>query len=194
LTGFAAWVLGEVEAIVDVGVLVLGGVAVLLEVVDVVEAVEELEPCEVLVSGEGDTIDTVEVGAVVVEDEVVVVEEDPDDGGAGLDLSWGTALAKGLRAMRASTTFVGSAGLSLAVVAVVPVPAPDTGVADGGAGTVGVVRADALLSRNTGTAATATTRSATSIHSLRSTRSRRSAFISILRSCRLETPAGRWWR
>jgi hypothetical protein len=152
------------------------------------------------VAGEGDTIET---GSVEPEDDGVVVEDDVvelvdaelldeldelDD--EGLDFSFGTALAKGSRAMRASTTLTGS----LSEDGVVDV-ALEVAVAEGGAGTVAVVSAEAPLSRKTGTARTATTRPATIIHSLRSTRSRRSELILILRSsCRPGWPTGRWWR
>ncbi|MGZ4170410.1 MAG: hypothetical protein ACXVRN_03505 [Solirubrobacteraceae bacterium] len=188
--GFAAWVLGDVEAIVDVGVVLVGVVAG-LAAVDVCDVVEDWL---VGVLGAGDTIATVEVAldedgvaldALVVDD----VDDEPDDDDAGLELSFGTALANGLRAMRASTILAGSLESTFFVVeACVP-----AGVAAGGAGTVGVVLADALLSRKTGTAATATRRSATTIHSLRSTRSRRSELILVLRSSRRpERSADRW--
>jgi hypothetical protein len=193
-----AWVPGEVEAIVDVGaadeVDVLGAVAV----------VDGVEPLELVpddegppVSGEGETIATVD--AEVEGDAVAEVAEDPvalDDEDCfwdtGLELSFGTPLANGSRAIRARTTLTGSAEGVGAVVVVLALVA----VAAGGAGTVGVVLADAPLSRSTGTATTATRSVATTIHSLRSTRSRRSELILILRSssCRPRWPAGRWWR
>jgi hypothetical protein len=173
---------------VFVGVVLAGGVELLLPLVE--------EPVE---AGVGDTIATVEVGddvvavVEVVEDADEDEDEDPDDeGAAGLDASFGTALANGLRAMRASST-LGDSFFLVSTFCVVDVCAP-AGEADGGAGTVGVELADALLSRNTGTATTATTSSATIIHSLRSTRSRRSELIPVLRSSgRPEWPAGRWW-
>jgi hypothetical protein len=175
---------------VEVGVLLVGllGVGVVEPVVPLVD-----EPLE---AGVGDTIATVEVGegAVAVVDVGVDCEdEDPDDAeDDGLEANFGTALANGLRAMRASST-LGDSFFLVSTFCVVDVCAP-AGEADGGAGTVGVELADALLSRNTGTAATATTSSATIIHSLRSTRSRRSELILVLRSSRRpEWPAGRWW-
>ena len=161
---------------------------------------DALEDDEPEVAGEGDTIET---GAVELDDDgvvdvdadaVVLVEEDEpleDVADAGLELSFGTPLANGSRAMRASTTFTGSAEAVVAVVVVCVLIA----VAAGGAGTVGVVLADAPLSRNTGAPTTATTRIATTIQSLRSTRSRRSELILVLRSsCRPRRRAGRWWR
>lgn len=152
-----------------------------------------LEDDDPPVVGEGETID----GVVVLEDVVVVVPDEPADDalaeGAGLLLSFGTPLAKGSRAIRASTTLAGSVD---DVVDVVDVSAPAAvAVAAGGAGTVGVALADACLSKKTGTAATATTRIATTIQSLRSTRSRRSELIPVLRwwSWRPGWPAGRSW-
>jgi hypothetical protein len=160
---------------------------------------DALEDDEPVVAGEGDTIETGAVelddGVVDVDADAVVLVEDDDPledlADAGLELSFATPLANGLRAMRASATFTGSAE---AVVALVVVCAP-IAVAAGGAGTVGVVLADAPLSRNTGAPTTATTRIATTIQSLRSTRSRRSELILVLRSsCRPRRRAGRWWR
>jgi hypothetical protein len=160
-------------------------------------ALEAVEDGEVVVAGEGDTIETgsvepAEDGVVVVDDVVEVVGAALVDelGDEGLDFSFGTPLAKGSRAMRASTTLTGS----VSEEGVVDVSL-EVAVAAGGAGTVAVVSAEAPLSRNTGTATTATTRVATTIHSLRSTRSRRSELILVLRSwCRPGWPTGRWWR
>jgi hypothetical protein len=178
-------------------------------VLDVVEALDEVEPPEepedegVLATGVGETIDGVDEPAddgVVVLVAVVAVEEDGEEllglEDAGLELSFGTPLANGSRAIRASTTLTGSAEavVAVAVVAVVVVRAL-VAVTAAGAGTVGVVLAAAPLSRNAGTAAIATTRIATTIHSLRSTRSLRRAFILVLRSSsRPSQRAGRWWR
>jgi len=97
---------------VDVGALGVG--AAWVGALGVVDAVAD--DGELPVAGDGDTIETVlveldDVGAraVTVElDDVVVGEDDPEAGGAGLELSLGTALANGLRAMRASTTLAGS--------------------------------------------------------------------------------------
>lgn len=163
----------------------------LSEPVDPAEGV--LEDDDPPAAGEGVTIDgVVEVVDVVVAGEDVL--ELADAAGlveAGLDLSFGTPLANGSRAILASTTLTGSVE-AVVVVVVVWVLA---GVAAGGAGTVGVVLADAPLSRNTGTATMATSSAATAIHSLRSTRSRRSELILILRSsCRPGRSTGRWWR
>lgn len=112
-------------------------VAAALEPVEVVEAADE----EVVVAGDGDTIET---GSVELEDDGVVVEDDVVDvvdaelldelADEGLDLSFGTPLAKGSRAMRASTTLTGS----LSEDGVVDV-ALEVAVATGGAGTVAVV-------------------------------------------------------
>jgi hypothetical protein len=173
---------------------VLVGVVAVVDAVDVVAGDELLEE-ELLVSGDGETIATVDVE---LDEEVAEVEADAvvvEDAGffwvAGLELSFGTPPANGSRTMRASTTLTGSAAGVVAVVVVAALVV----VAAGGAGTVGVVLADAPLSRNTGTATTAMTRIATIIHSLRSTRSRRSELIPVLRwSCRPSWPTGRWWR
>jgi hypothetical protein len=161
-----------------------------------VDGVEELLDEEPLEAGAGETIATVDVE----------LDDDPDEDGveaavvdagedavldAGLELSLGTPLANGLRAILASTTLTGSADAVVLVVVVCALVV----VADGGAGTVGVVSAEPPLSRNAGMAATATTRIATTIHSLRSTRSRRSELILVLRSSwRPGRPTGRWWR
>jgi hypothetical protein len=198
LAGWADCVAGGVEAIVDVGALPAVGVLAVPDELDPVEGLVDVDPLEdveppedvePLDDGAGDTIATVEVDG---DDVVAVVEDVEDDDGvvdAGLVFSFGTALANGLRAMRASTTLGDS--FLVSTFSVVDVCAP-AGAAEGGAGTVGVVFADALLSRNTGTATTATTSSATTIHSLRSTRSRRSELILVLRwLCRPERPAGR---
>jgi hypothetical protein len=185
LAGFVACLSGDVEAIVEVGAVPAS------EPVEPVDDAREGEEAEM--AGEGDTIET---GAVELDDAdavVLVADDDPleDVAGAGLGLSLCTPLANGLRAMRASTTFTGSAEGVVAVVVACAVGA----VAAGGAGTVGVVLADAPFSRNTGAPTRATTRIATTIHSLRSTRSRRSELILVLRSsCRARRPAGRWWR
>lgn len=156
-------------------------------------AEDVLEDGDPPAAGEGVTID----GVVAVVDVVEVGEDEleladvADFEDEGLELSFGTPLANGSRAILASTTLTGSVE---AVVSVDVVWAL-AGVAAGGAGTVGVVLADAPLSRNTGTAATATSSAATTIHSLRSTRSRRSELILVLRSsCQLGRPTGRWWR
>jgi hypothetical protein len=66
-------------------------------------------PAEPLAAGVGDTMATEDAGDEVV-GVVEVVEDDPPDEDVdaedeGLDFSFGTALANGLRAMRASTTF-----------------------------------------------------------------------------------------
>jgi hypothetical protein len=183
-------VVGGTDAIVEVGVV---GVVVGVEA----GGVEELLEDEPLVAGAGETIATVDVEP---DDEpdgddvaaaVVDVDEDAVLADAGLELSLGTALANGSRAILASTTLTGSGDAVVLVVVVCALVA----VAAGGAGTVGVVLAEARLSRNTGTATTATTRIATTIHSLRSTRSRRSELILVLRSwCQPGWPTGRWWR
>jgi hypothetical protein len=197
LAGWADCVAGAVEAIVDVGALPAVGVLAVPDELDPVEGLVDVDPLEDVVpleDGAGDTIATVEVDGddvVAVVEVVEVVEDDDGVAGAGLVFSFGTALANGLRAMRASTTLGDS--FLVSTFSVVDVCAP-AGAAEGGAGTVGAVFADALLSRNTGTATTATTSSATTIHSLRSTRSRRSELILVLRcSCRPERPADRWW-
>jgi hypothetical protein len=177
---------------VDVGV-VLVGVPVPAPVDPAEDVPEDDDPP---VAGEGVTIDGVVALVDVVE--VVLELEDvlaPVAGAgfaeAGLELSLGTAPANGSRAILANTTLTGSVEDVVAVVVVWAL----AGVAAGGAGTVGVVLADAPLSRNTGTATTATSSAATTIHSLRSTRSRRSELILVLRSsCRPERPTGRWWR
>jgi hypothetical protein len=188
---------GDVEAIVEVGAVAT--VVPLPEPVEAADVPGDDDP-PVAAEGDGNTIDT---GAVELDDDDVVdpaagdfaaVDDgDPADGlaEAGLELSLGTPLANGLRAIRASTTLTGSAGGVVALVFVWALVA----VAAGGAGTVGVVLAEAPFSRNTGTATTATTRIATTVHSLRSTRSRRSELIFTLRwSCRPGWPTGRWWR
>src|SRR6185437_1687700 len=108
----------------------------------------------------------------VLEEEVVVVVDEPADEEldelAGLVLSFGTPLAKGLRAIRASKTLAGTFELS----GVADWPSPDVVVepadAAGGTGTVAAPPAGAVLSSNTGTAATPTISSATTIQSLRS--------------------------
>jgi hypothetical protein len=192
LAGWDSCVSGEVDAIVEVG-----GVLVVVELPEPVEPADDaLEVEEPVLAGEGDTI---EAGAVELDDDgvadaVALVEDDDPLGGvadAGLGLSFDTPLANGLRAMRASTTFTGSADGVVAPVVVCAVVA----VAAGGAATVGVVLAEAPWSRNTGAPTRATTRIATTIHSLRSTRSRRSELILVLRSSRRPCrPTGRWWR
>jgi hypothetical protein len=191
-------VLGDVEAIVEVGVVLV--VAALAEPVEPVEDV--LEDDEPLMAGDGDTIDT---GAVELDDDEVVDpdeevlaavdDDDPADdvAEAGLVLSLGTPLANGLRAMRASTTLAGSlerAGVVDVWLAVV--------VAAGGAGGNVLPPAGAPLSSSTGTATRAATRSATSGQSLRSSRSRRSALIPGLpwrcSTCSRRAPTRRWMR
>ncbi|MGH2896212.1 MAG: hypothetical protein ACRDPM_23490 [Solirubrobacteraceae bacterium] len=83
-----------------------------------------LEGDEPVVAGEGDTIET---GAVELDDDegvvdvdedavVLVAADDVDD--AGLVLSLGTPLANGSRAMPASTTLTGSVADVVAVVVV----------------------------------------------------------------------------
>jgi hypothetical protein len=192
LAGFVSCVSGDADAIVEVGAA---------PAPEPVEPVDDApEDDESVVAGDGDTIETGAVeldgdGVVEVDaDPVVLLEDDDpleDAADAGLEVSFGTPVANGLRAMRASTTFTGSAEAVVALVVVCAVVA----VAAGGAGTVGVVLADAPLSRNTGAPTRATTRMATTIHNLRSTRSRRSELILVLRSsCRARRPTGRWWR
>jgi hypothetical protein len=106
LVGVVLCVLGGADAIVEVGPVLV-----------VVPLPAAPEPDDVLddddpVAGEGDTIDAVDgepdEGVVVVETDVVVVD-DACVWDAGLELSFGTPLAKGSRAIRASTTFAGSA-------------------------------------------------------------------------------------
>jgi hypothetical protein len=182
-------VLGGTDAVVEVGVL---GLVAAVDAAGVEEFVEE----EVVVAGAGETIATVDVELDDDPDEdggdPAAVEADDDAGleDAGLELNLGTPLANGSRAIRARTTFTGSADEGVVAVVWAPVA-----VAGGGTGTVGVALADARLSRNTGAATTATTKTATTIHSLRSTRSRRSELILVLRSsCRPGWPTGRWLR
>jgi hypothetical protein len=181
LTGLAAWVLGDVDAIVEVGVvLVVAVVPALFAPPDAVAL-----PVAVPVAGAGDTIETVEEpddAALPVDEEVEAPEEalvaavvEP-----GLALSFGTLAANGSRAIRARTTFAGALDGGL-VVDVWLVVALVTVSAAGGAGKVGAPPADALLSRSTGTAITAASRTATMIQSLRSSKSRRSELITGLR-------------
>jgi hypothetical protein len=193
-------VLGEVEAIVEVGVVL--AVELLLDPVEPVDDV--LEDEEPVPAGEGDTIETgvVELaddGAVDVDAEAVLLEDVDDDplddvAAVGFELSLGTPLANGSRAIRASTTLAGS----LDGAGVVDVWLVVVAVADGGAGGSVVPPAGALLSSSIGTAAMPTTSSATTIHSLRSIRSRRSELIPGLRSrCRTwscRRVADRWTR
>jgi hypothetical protein len=139
-----------------------------------------VEAVELAVAGDGETME----GLVVVAEAVVVGLADEavgDDGrvwAAGCELSLGTAPAKGLRAMRARTTFAGSFDGVVCVDAVV-VWLGDVG---GGAGGVVAPPADAPLSRSSGTATTHAMSSATTIQSLPSSRSRRSALIPGLRT------------
>jgi hypothetical protein len=161
---------GRVDAIVEVGRVLAADPLAPVDVAD-----------EALEAGAGETIDT---GVVELEgDEVVdagvdasAAGEDDDLAEAGLELSLGTPLANGSRAMRASTTLTGSSAGAWVVVVVWLDVAP----AAGGAGGSAVPPADPPLSRRTGMATRATIRSATTGQSLRSTRSRRSALILVL--------------
>jgi hypothetical protein len=186
---------GDTDATVEVGALLVGVVALLVPFV--VEPLALEPPVELPPEGAGETIDTGEEAEepLVVEEEV---EELLDDvlllADAGLELSFGTPLANGSRAIRASTTFAGS----LDGAGVVEVWLLVVAVAEGGAGGSAVPPADALLSSSVGTAAIPTTSSATTIHSLRSIRSRRSELIPGLRwRCRKRSSprvADRWTR
>lgn len=193
--------LGGVEAIVEVGVAL--PVELLLDPVEPVDDV--LEDEEPVLAGAGDTIET---GAVELEDDAVVdvdpeaavlLEDDDDEplddaAGAGFELSLGTPLANGSRAIRASTTLAGS----FDGAGVVDVWLGMVAVADGGAGGNVVPPAGVLLSSSIGTAAMASTSRATTIQSLRSIRSRRSELIPGLRSrcrtCSCRRVADRWTR
>jgi hypothetical protein len=102
-------VTGGTDAIVEVGAELEG---VLELPVGPVEAPLELAVDAPAAAGVGDTMATLEAGDEVVA-VVEVVEDDPPDEDEdaedeGLELSFGTALANGLRTMRASTTFVDS--------------------------------------------------------------------------------------
>ena len=95
---------------------------------DLVDDVKLLEEPELVAIGVGETIDGGEVepdddGVVVLVAVVAVEEEDEDEElldfvDAGLELSFGTPLANGSRAIRASTTLTGSAEAVVAVVVV----------------------------------------------------------------------------
>jgi hypothetical protein len=174
-------VVGEVEAIVEVGVVLAG----VVEEADEFE--EELDPpveatVALPVAADEATVEAVEA--------VLPDEEELDELVlAGFELSCGTPAAKGLRAIRASSTLAGtSLGCLAGVVDVwLVVAAVEVVAAAGGAGRTGALVAEALLSRNTGTAITATTSAATTIHSLRSSRSRRSELILGLRRSKADT-------
>ena len=197
LAGFVACVVGDVEAIVEVGA---GGAAVppLVSGEPAEDALGDDEP----LAGDGDTIDT---GVLELDDEAVADPDeealdalDDDDAaddfaGAGFELSLWTPLAKGLRAMRARTTLTGTLDGACVVAVWVEVVA-----AAGGAGGNGVPSADAPLSSSTGTASRARTRTATTGQSLRSSRSRRSELIPVLpwwcRTCPWWPPTDRSMR
>ena len=110
LAGFVSCLSGDVDAIVEVGAVPASE--------PVEPADDALEGEEAVMAGEGDTMET---GAVELDDDgvvdvdadavVLVDDDDPleDVAGPGLGLSLGTPLANGSRAMRASTTFTGSA-------------------------------------------------------------------------------------
>lgn len=187
--------LGDVEAIVEVGVVLV--VAALPEPVEPVE--EVLDDDELVVAGEGDTI---EAGVVELDEDGVVEADDDvpapvadapadDVDEAGPELSLDTPLANGSRAMRASTTFTGSLEGARVVDVWLEVV-----LAAGGAGGSVVPPAGAPLSSSTGTATRARIRSATTGQSLRSSRSRRSALIPVppgcCWTCRRRTPPHRW--
>jgi hypothetical protein len=97
--------IGDTEATVEVGPVLVGVVLPAPLVGELLALPVELPP-----AGVGDTMATVEVG-----DEVVAVVElveddvlDEDVEGDGVELSFGTPLANGLRAIRANTTLAGS--------------------------------------------------------------------------------------
>lgn len=168
--------LGDVEAIVEVG----GVPAAEPPPLALVEAVEDALEIGEPLAGDGDTIDA---GAVVLDEDEAVDDEDvlasADDDGrvdeVGLELSLCTPLANGSRAIRASSTLTGTLAGACAVVVWL-----DAGLAAGGAGGNAVPPAVDPLRSSTGTATRATTRSATTGQSLRSRRSRRSALITVL--------------
>ena len=178
LTGFAAWVLGGTDAIVEVGV------ALVVEVVPAVPAPPDTVelPVALPVVGAGDTIETVlEPDVALPVDAEVEAPEDAPVAAAvepGFVLSFGTLAANGSRAIRASTTLDGASDGCVVVDVWLVVAA---GAAAGGPGSVVAPPADALLSRSTGTATTAASSTATMIQSLRSSRSRRSELITGLR-------------
>jgi len=186
-----AGTVGETEAIVEVGVLLVDVRELPAPLEDEPPELElPVEPTVALpVAGVGETIETA-LDPVELLPEAEEVEEPLDDGddeeGLGVELSFGTSAANGLRAILASSTLAGAldgrwvvevwlvvdVGLEVVVEAV---------FAAGGAGSGGALVADALLSRSTGTATTAAISAATRIHSLRSSRSRRSELIPGLR-------------
>jgi hypothetical protein len=185
LTSVVGWVLGDVEATVAVGVVLVVEVVPALFAPPDDEVLPVELPVAVPVAGVGDTIETVEEpddGVLPVDEDDEVPEDEPVAGAVepGLALSFGTLAANGSRAIRARSTLAGALDGDLVVdvwleVALVTVSAA------GGAGRVGAPPADALLSRSTGTATTAASSTATMIQSLRSSRSRRSERITGLR-------------
>jgi hypothetical protein len=140
VTGAVDCLLGEADAIVDVGVVRVIDAPARPDDVEPVDGLEDVDPLgavEPFEAGAGDTMATVEVdGGDVVADVDVVEDDEPDDEDedAGVELSLGTALANGLRAMRASST-LGDSFFFVSTFSVVAVSAP-AGAADGGAGTV----------------------------------------------------------
>src|ERR1700729_2934505 len=104
--GLSVRVLGEAEAIVEVGVLLEGGVSA-LDPVELPEDTGVLGDGELVEAGAGDTIAGAAGGedvVAVVDDELVAVD--------GLELSLGTPLANGLRAIRARRTLAGTVVVS----------------------------------------------------------------------------------
>lgn len=115
---------GDVDAIVEVGATVVA--ELVLEPVELLDDVPVDDvPEDEEVAGDGDTIAT---GVVEVEDDgvevdalaVVLFDEEDDEpfdelDELGLELSFGTPLANGSRAIRASTTLGGSVDRASAV-------------------------------------------------------------------------------